>query len=180
MKINELFEPQDLPLTDPVKTDWDQKIKFIKEKCSDVILAYQDTNKLLYRGFNQYIEKDVFIEKSPANRASIDSNSLATEIFDYSLIQHNIKALRTNSIFTTSKSFDAKFYTRISTGETDIFVIFPINGFDFSWNKKSSDLIQPNNTDLYKGIMSGHEVCIHGSYVAIRKSKIELINQILA
>ena len=85
MKINELFEPQSIPVSfDSNFTLYDQTIQFIKEKCSNIILEYKNTNKVLYRGFGEFIEKDIFIAQSPENRIPVDSHETASKLYDIS------------------------------------------------------------------------------------------------
>jgi len=137
MNLTELFEPTDLPHNNVVE--------FVQEKCSNIIDTYNDTERLLYRGFKIPIEKDVFISESPIKRKPIDSSEIASKIFDMALKQDGIRALRSNSIFTVAHLVRANSYTRDTN---QIFAIFPINGFDYCWSASEDDMVITNNRML--------------------------------
>jgi hypothetical protein len=233
MNLIELFEPAELPFMGSKKFVNANKltVDFIQEKCSQIIDIYQDTEKLLYRGYGGLVEKDIFISQSPINREPVDSSPTASEIFDLALQQDGIKALRSNSIFAVSKILRAVDYAK---HHNQVFAIFPINSFDYCWNANDDDMVltdlgmlrtleirptfystndetfkaaktklenevyessnkikdeyaqkildyfEPRNFDIRTAIMNAHEVWIHGSYIAIRNNKQDLIHQILA
>ena len=103
------------------------------------------------------------------------------EEYDEFATKLGIKALRSNSIFTTTSVSQAISYGRV-------YVIFPFNSDDFSWSQTHRDIVlQPSSnlnildlkafqqvfkldqTDLDAALKSGHEILVHGTYIAIRK-----------
>jgi len=140
MKLNEIFEPNDLP-----ENDTDQYVNFIKKHCSQIVKVYRETGKVLYRGFRENVNKSIFMAETPVNRLPRDTDALSSHVFDKVLQTLKIKSLRSNSIFTTAKIRQAQGYTTPSDTNcygdlNSIFTIFPINGFEYCWNERENDM----------------------------------------
>ncbi len=106
----------------------------INSQCSNILSIYKETKKVLYRGFK--LTDPILIGESPINRKPIDMPLKYQTKIDYLLKQSGFKALRNNSIFCTSNFYTAKYY-----GLGNPYVIFPLNGFDFTFSK-AQDLYQ--------------------------------------
>jgi hypothetical protein len=177
-------------------TDADKKLlSIISNKCSYILTEYKKTSKVLYRGIKTI--KHYFIDKSPVNRMPTATDKQIQIQLDKQLFYAGFTALRSNSIFCTSKFTAARNYSSC------VYVIFPIDGFDYMWcntardltvtydlyhiditnndihNKFIRDLYNKtpivftelygfeNNTNISTAINKEFEVVIHGHYLAI-------------
>ena len=120
-------------------TKLDALVKTIAKECSQAIAEYRKTKLVLLRGMND--APGVFVGRSWNNRSPKDSSDEAQKIYDAVLSAKGFKALRSNSIFTTTDLGQASQY-----GET--YYIFPKNGFAFHWNKHEPDLVLDDITNL--------------------------------
>jgi GNAT superfamily N-acetyltransferase len=162
---------------------------YIKTNCTQILNIYKQLNMILYRGIKT--TQDYFKAQSPINRPPRDTDEKNQIMIDDKLESSGFKALRRNSIFTSSFKMGVEYY-----GE--IYVIFPEDGFDFTWSSLIADLYQEytdinskfyedftddlinmsNNRFIYTfafqksnivgAIKSGYEILIHGKYVAIK------------
>lgn len=112
---------------------------FIKTNCSEFLTIAKKTNELLYRGYQDSVPKDHFIgyprqDRKPSG-LSIDLHNKLIKCFD--LV--GLEAPRNKTISCTSSM-----YTTIDFGDgntTDhVYVIFPLNGFKYSWSTKFDDI----------------------------------------
>lgn len=153
-------------------------LKRISTECSD-ILKYYKKGKVLYRGLDEnstYVEGEATKKRTPMNMEEVLSVNI-----DSWLSEHGFKAIRNNSYFATSKKEDASFYG-------NPYVIFPKNGFEYTWFINSNDLyytasemdnypdidinylmkeVKPSQNNLLIAINSGKELMFTGSYYAI-------------
>lgn len=106
-------------------------IKNIARECSQVLPYYRKAKKVLFRGTSG---PEAFIGRSIENRRPKDSDRNLQKYYDMILRSQGFKALRSNSIFTTSSIKYARSYG-------DLYIIFPKNGFAFHWNKHIRDLV---------------------------------------
>lgn len=113
-------------------TDQQKITNIIKQECGDFIEIAAQANKFLYRGLKSYTS--AFEGRSRTERRTLHSRSEISEYFDNALQAHGVKALRKNSIFTTSDKYFAQSYG-YST-----YLIFPKNGFNFL-STNEADLI---------------------------------------
>ena len=118
-------------------------ISIIKKRCSEYIGIFKHSG-MLYRG--QSNSFPAFESDSPNNRPPKDSNIDSTILYDSCLQELGIKALRSNSIFTSSSISQAKSYGN------NIYVIFPEDTADYSWSEAGKDLIL--HSDSFNGLMS--------------------------
>lgn len=107
----------------PFEKIWNEQIA---TNCSQAIKAYKSSELVLFRGV--IAKSSAFIGRSKENRKPKDSNKIVQELYDQMLTKMGIKALRSNSIFTTADYNHANQY-----GE--VYIIFPINGFNFCYTK---------------------------------------------
>jgi len=122
----------------------------IQSECSDYLQAvYQAGDQYLYRGVNYRIT--YFTDQSNPGRKPKDSSLETTILFDQAMTQAGFAAQRRNSKFTTGDLDLAERYTG-SYSEGEVYVVFPVNGFQFSWSQKHKDMILD---DQPKWVMDG-------------------------
>lgn len=157
-------------------------IKLVKTECSDAWDAYHRTNKLLCRGVKNAHNISMFHGLTRNSRNPMSTSRGEQDHIDMALKKYGFTALRSNSIYCTADEGDAKSY-----GE--LFIIFPKNGFDFTWSPVIGDLyldmrrsgIANATTMSYEEIIeqfqfrkdrfdealdSYHEILIKGEYYA--------------
>jgi len=98
----------------------DKMFDILDRECSDFLHVMKFTGKLVYRGLRTNVS--VFEGRSREDRVPKDSNLATSNRLDQALRNHGFKALRSNSIFTTT---DRSF----AIGYGNIYCIFPKNGF---------------------------------------------------
>lgn len=98
-------------------------LDILRRECSDFLETAQETNMFLYRGVRS--EESVYQGRSREDRSPKDSQNDVSEVFDAYLKELGFRALRKNSIFTTTSRGFAGNY-----GWT-VYLIFPKNGFSF-------------------------------------------------
>lgn len=119
----------------------DNLIKTIAKECSQVLPYYRKAKEILLRGVDS--NTDAFVGRSWDQRRTKDSSKKLQELYDMILKKNGFKALRSNSIFTTSDMHQAMEY-----GE--LYYIFPKNGFKYHWNKEIPDLVLDDPTQIFK------------------------------
>lgn len=112
----------------------------MEKHCSEYLKAVRATKKFLYRGQHD-TSLPIFVGYPRKNRAPTDSNPEAQELYDKYLSYMGFKALRSNSIFTTSDRYQAESFG-------NLFVIFPKNGFQFTWATEAADLVLSSVSDV--------------------------------
>jgi archaellum component FlaC len=113
-------------------TGMDRMWHILETECSDFLPQMKQAGKLLYRGTKDDVSQ--YEGRSREARAPKDSNPEISRKLDEILLALGMKALRSNSIYTTSN------YGFASSYGYNVYMIFPKNGFHFlSTNKK--DLI---------------------------------------
>lgn len=105
----------------------------VTSKCSDAVNAMRQAGTLLYRGTSN--AGDIYIGKPHNNRRVMTSSSTAQEIYDEKIAQAGFKALRGNSIFTSGDTGLA-----FNFGSSK-YMIFPVNGFQFTWSRSKRDIV---------------------------------------
>lgn len=97
--------------------------QLLETECSDFIPIMKAAQKVIYRGVKN--EESVFEGRSREDRTPKDSNREVSAAFDQALIELGVRALRSNSIYTTSRESFASNYG------WNVYIVFPKNGFDF-------------------------------------------------
>lgn len=128
MKINEVL-----------MTDQEQIIEKIKKECSEILNIYNSTKDVLYRGDKTHSE-DYFYDYPRSNRPPVNSDPTPIKFIDQTLNFLGFKALRSNSIYTISSFRHAKKFR----GGGEIYVIFPTNGFNYTWCTNIPDICVSN------------------------------------
>lgn len=130
-----------LKATAPKSDAADKLVKTIAKECSQVLPYYRKTQEILFRGIDS--GPTAFVGRSWNNRRTKDSDKQLQAVYDMVLKKNGFKALRSNSIFTTS---DAEF----AAGYGDLYYIFPKNGFKYHWNKEMRDLVLDNPSMIFQ------------------------------
>lgn len=107
-------------------------MRTISQECSDFLSVVKRTGKFLYRGTKDDVS--AYEGKSRDDRRAKDSKREISDAFDRIMAEYGVKALRHNSIFTTTNLSRARGYG------FNVYMIFPKNGFDFL-STTSEDLI---------------------------------------
>jgi hypothetical protein len=126
---------------------------YIGQHCSDILNLYKNTgSRVFYRGMSwPHLIKSTpglsyktfaFVGQSREDRRTKDSNSSQTQVFDSALANNGFKALRSNSVFVSSSPSVASDYGTI-------WVIFPFNGFDFTYTNRRDVVIEPSSLVYY-------------------------------
>lgn len=201
MKIYEIedintLKPGEKRKFEPSNSDKERSFSKFLSDCSESIAAMKQTNKILYRGIANPMNRAVlntFIGRSRDKRETLDTPNEIQKIFDDVLRANNFIALRSNSIFCTSMR-------DFATGYGLVYLIFPINGFKYTYSPYIEDFTEfladihtgaqfkkflnkrPNfisesfkQTDFETGLRSENEIMIHGQYYAFNASKYDKI-----
>ncbi len=118
----------------------------IEDRCSDYLDAVGQAGRVLYRGSSR--SGTAWIERSWDVRKVKDSDSREQEIFDDLLEKIGIKARRSNSVYCSPDYHQAAGYTK---GTGDVYVIFPINGFHYSYTNSDDLMMSANYTAQFIG-----------------------------
>lgn len=126
MNINDIILKQDNPKK---LKDFEKVWPMVEKYCSVSLLDFKKTGELLYRGIETKTKYDIFIGQNRDKRNTIESWSQRyAYLFDNILKYYHFDALRLNSIFCNSSSGNSEIYGKL-------YIIFPINGFSFTWSK---------------------------------------------
>lgn len=117
----------------PTQQEYEEMAAKIKRRCSHILSVYQKTSRIFYRGFSKKMPM-FFSGKPHKNRKTLSSRPELQTVFDLALDQLGARAKRSNSIFVTSNWPDAE-------GYGDIYIIFPVDGFDFTYSETEADVI---------------------------------------
>lgn len=104
----------------------------LKRDCSEYIETIIGTKRMLYRGLKTH-DAPLLKMASRENRKPKDSPVPYQEALDRWLEAHGYDARRSNSYFATSEARDAKQYGKV-------YMVFPCNGFKFTWFSDGFDL----------------------------------------
>ena len=143
MFITEITSPdpgvkQDVNTGFPADTQNSRKYEkfaeMLRTNCGEA-LAYMDAvNRFLYRGTHtNSTTPDIFLSRPREKRVPLDSDENLTSIYDSFLSFRGFKALRSNSLFCTTRASTAAEY-----GD-NVYYIYPVDGFDFTWSMATDD-----------------------------------------
>lgn len=140
MRYHELFEDKETnngSRTDMSNMSIEQLWMGLEYECSDALSLAKSTGKFFYRG----TVDDMFLiykGRIRDNRRPMNTpQEIQNRINDW-LLDHGFKALRTNSLFVTTDWNQAGSYGTP-------FIIFPKNGFSYTWFQNSKDLYHTMN-----------------------------------
>lgn len=155
----------------------------IRSQASDAIQAGKTAGTWPYRGLFLVPPPAIFKSRSPENRQPRDSSPQAQKKYDEFLTQLNLTAQRHNSVFVTGDQNQALVYAHLNPQY--LFVILPVNGWDFTWSTRVKDLVLSDITaippslkefqgkyrlrsdNFAQALESEHEIMIHGDFYAV-------------
>lgn len=114
----------------------------IRRDCSYAVSAMREANGFLYRGVRGEPPL-TFLGKPRTDRMAKDSSAEIQERFDAMLKESGFTALRSNSIFCSGNFSQANGYGG------NVFMIFPKDGFHFTWSPRYDDLYSDLLSNLY-------------------------------
>lgn len=142
MRFSEIKLLEDVPPN--VRQIWENEVI---PNCSYIYNLYRNNIKnithiddivagtFLFRGVKRY-NNEIFYGQSRENRRPVDSPTLVHDQLSLAMLSAGLKATRSNSIFTSSALGTAHGYGAIK------YVIFPVNGFNYTWSRKYRDLAE--------------------------------------
>lgn len=133
MLITELFEP-----IEKVGGDFENAWAKIEQDCSEAINAVKAANNFFYRGHMRKAP-DIFIEQPRSDRRSLSTPKHISQYIDKWFEENGFEVRRSNSVFVTGSRGLARTYQRW-IDEGSLVIVFPTNGFKFSWSPKVRDL----------------------------------------
>lgn len=137
MKINEIDpgEKVNIPIDPKEHSRLDRIVSMIQTKCSDALVGMSEAQDFLYRGTKGGTSEE-FVGRSRNDRRAKSSSYEMQVNIDKAFTMAGFQALRSNSIYATSNMMDASMYG----SATNLFLIFPVNGFKFTWSPIIDDL----------------------------------------
>jgi len=119
------------------KASFSNYAKIIQKDCSEYIQAVAAAKKVLFRGIDPGWNRPLaaYVGRSHKKRETKDTGSEIQTGVDKILASKGFTALRHNSIFTSSD-------LNTASGYGIPFIIFPKNGFSFTWSPKIADFYQ--------------------------------------
>lgn len=194
MIVNELINIPSKPYTRSLMTGdikYAEIIKFLKKNCSEILAINKQTRKFLYRGMSEYKRSDAFIEVPRNNREPLGLSPSDHLMLIKAFRLVGFKAIR-NETISVSSNFN------IIEDFGKPFVIFPLNGFSYTWSERFDDIggfsdviddelrglnisnltketanlivdkLGFTDKDITEAMESGHEIAITGPFVALR------------
>ena len=146
-------------------------IETLKTECSDVIRAMKSTGEGLFRGAKNAGE--VFVGRPRENRNPLDSKSADQVLYDNYLTSLGIVAQRHNSLFVSNLYGVANEYAERHGGVT--YVIFPKNGFKFSWSQEHQDIVIELDNILNKKYINDLERTVWSYAMEFKAAKADKI-----
>jgi hypothetical protein len=131
MKLYELEAGQKEALDNTIE----QVVPMIQEHCQFALAGMREAKQFLYRGFKS-TPSIAFLGKSREDRRPSSSAATFHRNINLAFAAAGFVANRSNSIFATSNIGDASVY---AAGK-NAYMIFPIDGFQFTWSPKIDDL----------------------------------------
>jgi hypothetical protein len=116
---------------------YDTLVNKIKTECSDILSELKNTSKVLYRGIKG--KGEVFVGRPRTDREPRDSSKINQVYYNAWLKRKGIAARRDNSLFVTSHR--ALAWSFAEGNRDNVYVIFPKNGFKFSWSVNHDDIV---------------------------------------
>lgn len=182
MKINEIAPGEKQEVT----ADLPKIMSLIEEHCSQSLAEIKKAKGLIYRGAKG--APAMFKGASRSDRQPKDSSNTMHDNFNQIVQTYGFSVDRSNSIFCTGSPKMAEGYGRM-------YIIFPIDGYEFLWSAKIKDMFgnfgledamsqavgksnlmgaadnfvktyQYTDANLAAAIQSGHEIMLKGQYYA--------------
>lgn len=116
----------------------------IERECSEALAAMRYfPGDLMYRGINGS-RPSIFHDTIRTDREPRDIPMALHQVIDQWMADHGFQARRSNSLFVSSDRMEASMYGTV-------YLVFPKNGFNFTWFYKTSDLYRYLKNIVFKG-----------------------------
>jgi hypothetical protein len=112
-------------------------VPLIQQHCRQALYGMQQANRFLYRGVKK-MPAVAFLGQSRENRSPSASSATFHRNINLAFATAGFVANRSNSIFATSDKGEAAGYALGSSNKP--YMIFPIDGFKFTWSPSIQDL----------------------------------------
>jgi hypothetical protein len=132
------------------KKSFSNYAKIIQKDCSEYIQAVAAAKKVLFRG-TQPQALSAYVGQSHKKRKTKDTSSAIQTGVDKVLASKGFTALRHNSIFTSSR-------VEIASDYGIPYIIFPKNGFSFTWS--------PKIQDFYHDFIEEHDITTWSEFIS--------------
>lgn len=116
-----------------------QAVIYIEKHCKQALVDIKKARKFIFRG-SEHAHNDIYIANPRTDRQPVDTKPFIQEIIDSYLITAGFTAVRGNSVFCTGSLSAAE-------GYGGAYMIFPLDGFKFTWSTKHDDWI-PDENDI--------------------------------
>lgn len=137
MRINEIKELSEKDVINACRK--------ISIQCSEFISEMKKTQSFLYRGVDYSIDaQPIFIANSPKDRKPTGQTQREQYILDMMLALEGFEALRSNSVSCSSVLSEIMRFGRP-------YMIFPINGFAFTWSEIINDIGSDGDLNMELG-----------------------------
>ncbi len=134
MRLNEVFQP----LLERSTVSKETLSDYVKTYCKPYLAANPDhVSTPLFRGV-KYGGNEAMVVPVDQNRPPKHSSVYIQDGFDEALKERGFKSLRGNSIFCTGDEDEAE-------GYGDVYRVYPIGAFTFTWSPEVKDLISYSN-----------------------------------
>lgn len=116
------------------------------------------------------------IKKIIKNRIPKNNTKVFQNLIDDYLRKNNFIALRSNSIFVTgSKEFATRILEVTDSLAHDIYVIFPVKNFHFTWNRKIKDFYIPDIESMISNKQNVYDIFLFNYQTLIKDKKALLV-----
>ncbi|MCS7316835.1 MAG: hypothetical protein NZZ41_00735 [Candidatus Dojkabacteria bacterium] len=127
-------------------------IELLKKDCKYILYFYKKHKKVFYRGMKN--NEAFVVKKYRKERFFKNMNKDLSDLIDEALNELGKKAKRINSIFVTTKYLQAKQYG-------NVFIIFPKDGFHFTFSKSVYDLFLDINPLLKRALKNRNDILFY-------------------
>ena len=112
--------------TDYEDGNYDEIVSYIKNDCSKILDVYKNSHKFLWRGEASAKDRSPFEATIRTDRRPVEMNLQFHNEFNAAIERNGLIAHRGNSIFCTTD-------IDIAIGWGELCMIFPKNGFKYTW-----------------------------------------------
>jgi ribosomal protein L24 len=142
----EIAEKEEASTTKGVPKSIYKFLQGVEKNCSEIMKIYKNMNrgydaKFLYRGSSN--SQDAIYGKPFEARKAKDSNQELSDYLNQVINDSGLRARRDNAIFVTGDQGQASGYAKPGT-----YIIFPKDGFAFTWSPNEKDLVFNNRKAL--------------------------------
>jgi len=103
----------------------------LRKNCKLSVATFKKIGKYLYRGSRDH--GVAYMGRSTNKRRASDTPDFVQDNLNQLFLKAGYKAVRGNSIFTSGNE-------NVAADYGDVYIIFPVDGFNFTWSSKIADL----------------------------------------